>query len=139
MRLTLDLISFDFDDAAFASLWLDTEMHRWSRESHELLNLPGWGVLVSVKGETRLCGQSETEPATIVRLEMLDLDQLSESTRTHERSEPPGTHDRSTGRALLYGADAGGKPSVGKWKILYIDHETTRAEHSYFADDKDDQ
>lgn len=41
MRTTLDLRSFDvFEETAFAFLWLDTELHRWSREIHELLDLP---------------------------------------------------------------------------------------------------
>jgi uncharacterized protein DUF3564 len=89
MRITLDLRSFDdFDEAAFASLWLDTEMHRWSRESHEQLDLPKWGVVNLSPGETHLCGQTENDRIPLVRLEGLDLD-----------------------------------------------YETTRAEHSNFADD----
>lgn len=98
MRLTLDLNSFkDFGEAAFASLWLDTELHRWSRESHELLDLPKWGILVSTTGETQLCDQSETDPVPIVSLEKLRLDRFSESPQAHESSEPPGPHDRSSG------------------------------------------
>jgi hypothetical protein len=135
MRITLDLHSFDnFGRAAFASLWLDTEMHRWSRESHELLDLPKWGLLQSTSGETHLCGQSETTPVVIVRLERLNLDQPSGPKRTRDRNRSIAPHEQASGRAVIYGADAGEKPSAGRWRILYLDHETTQAEHGNFAD-----
>lgn len=135
MRLTIELNSFkDVGEAAFASVWLDTAMLRWSRESHELLDLPKWGIVVPATGETRLCDQSETAPHLIASLEKLDLDELAKSPHTHDFNEPPGPHDRSRGRALLHGCNET-KTSVGKWRILFIDRETTTAEHSNFADD----
>lgn len=136
MRVTLDLRSFDdFDEAAFASLWLDTEMHRWSRESHEQLDLPKWGVMNLSPGETHLCGQAENDRIPLVHLEGLDLDQPSELKPTHYCNRPRSPHEGASGRALMCGADAAKKPSVGRWSILYLDYETTRAEHSNFADD----
>ena len=137
MRLTLELKSFkDFGETAFASLWLDTRLWRWSRESHELLELPKWGIVVPAAGETHLCGQTESAPRVIACLENLNLDKLVSSTGTHDFNAPPGPHNQSRGRALLYELNnEEKKPSEGRWRVLFIDRETTVAERSNFTDE----
>jgi hypothetical protein len=134
MRITLDLYSFaHLSQAAYASLWLDTEMRRWSREGHELLELPKWGILELAPGVTLLCG--ETDNCPIVALEKLDLYSSVQLQRTGGRHSDAGPHEGASGRALMYLSDEEKKPPIGKWRILCVDHETIRAEHSNFADD----
>jgi hypothetical protein len=138
MRITLDIHSFDdFDKAAFASLWLDTPMRRWSREGHESLELPRWGILEWTPTETQLYGPSENEPELIVCLEKLDIYRIVAARQMDHCNLPPGLHGGASGRALLYDVKATNKPAVGRWRILYIDHETTQAEHSNFTDQVD--
>jgi hypothetical protein len=49
----------------------------------------------------------------------------------------PTPQEGASGRALMYQRDDENKPSIGRWRILCVDHETIRAEHSIFADDVD--
>jgi hypothetical protein len=97
MRVTVDIYSFDnLGQAAYASLWLDTEMRRWSRESHDLLELPKWGILELAPGVTLVCG--ETDTCHIVTLEKLDLYSSFQLQRTGDRpgdADPPGRGERS--------------------------------------------
>lgn len=136
MRVTVDIYSFDnLGQAAYASLWLDTEMRRWSRESHDLLELPKWGILELAPGVTLVCG--ETDTCHIVTLEKLDLYSSFQLQRTGDRPGDAGPQEGASGRALMYQRDDENKPSIGRWRILCVDHETIRAEHSIFADDVD--
>src|SRR5260370_2411448 len=113
MRVTLDIYSFDnLSQAAYASLWLDTEMRRWSRESHELLELPKWGILELAPGVTLVCGETDTCP--IVALEKLDLYSSVQLQRTGERHGDARPQEGASGRALMYQSDEENNPSTAR-------------------------
>ena len=62
----------------FALVWLDTLQQRWSRESHQGVDLPSWGEIRESNGQTVLCAPaSERALCTISGLVVTRRQEIS--------------------------------------------------------------
>lgn len=61
MRITVKLDQ-PTDPDRFAVLWLDLETHHWSREMHNGIDIPSWGLLRAAQGATLICAPDSTDP-----------------------------------------------------------------------------
>ncbi|RDU94695.1 DUF3564 family protein [Trinickia dinghuensis] len=68
MRLTILINGSDPTvNHDYAVLWLDTDEHVWSRESHDGIDLPPWGELRDEGGVTNLCAPTAEQPLCTLR------------------------------------------------------------------------
>lgn len=101
----------------YAVLWLDIEQQRWSRESHDGIELPAWGELRDADGVTTLCAPSADTPLCTLR--GLHVDR-----RQHvSKSQGDATWSREASHA----------PMSGFWRLQAVDRQAIRAEHELFA------
>jgi hypothetical protein len=123
MRVTVKLDSFDHaGSSAYAVLWLDRETRRWSREGHDTIELPSWGMLRSAADGTGICGAERDW--TILLLKGLTL-------------ESAGPLEGAQGKAE-YRAEEAAALEVGRWHVQCVDRDAIQAEHEVFADDQDE-
>ncbi len=100
----------------YAVLWLDTEEHVWSRESHDGIDLPAWGDVRDENGVIKLFPHSvDTPVCTLSGLRV----------------------DRDRGVAAAQGAaewSCTSKPSLigGLWRLQAVEKKSTRPENSVF-------
>ncbi|ACD20646.1 DUF3564 domain-containing protein [Paraburkholderia phytofirmans] len=119
MRLTVHLDTFDrAHPMAFAILWLDKDTRQWSREGHQGLDLPEWGMLHVDCGNTLVCGPDGSAPVCV--LEGLDL------------NDAEGPFEGETGRAQ-WCAERGRDLMSGHWHVQCIDTDQIAPEHGLFA------
>lgn len=102
----------------YAVLWLDTEQQRWSRESHDGVDLPEWGELRDADGVTALCAPSTEEPLCTLR--GLHVDRRQQVSK----SQGDATWSRAASHA----------PMSGFWRLQAVDRQAIRAENSLFAE-----
>lgn len=122
MRLTIHLDTFDrINPMAFAILWLDKDMRRWSREGHHGLDLPKWGALRVDCGNTLVCGPHDSRPFCV--LEGLDLNTAG------------GPFEGETGRTQ-WCANEGRTLMSGHWHVQCVDTGCVNPESSIFAGDE---
>jgi hypothetical protein len=101
----------------YAVLWLDIDQQRWSRESHDGVDLPAWGELHDTGGVTTLCAPSASEP--LCTLSGLHVDRRQQVSK----SEGDATWSCEVSHA----------PMNGFWRLQAVDRQAIRAEHSLFA------
>ena len=101
----------------YAVLWLDIEQQRWSRESHDGVDLPAWGELHDANGVTTLCAPSADQPLCTLRGLHVD--------RRQQISTAQG--DATWSREQSH------KPMSGYWRLQAVDRQPVHAEHSVFA------
>jgi hypothetical protein len=115
MRLT---IKIDRRDQAmqpsFAVLWLDTEEQLWSREAHQGIDLPTWGMVKDVEGAIALCSADSGE--AVCRLQGLSFDAIA----------PVAWSGR--GKALLASQQA-----EGDWRLQAVETGTVQPETRGFT------
>ncbi|MEA3122461.1 MAG: hypothetical protein QOH33_2039 [Paraburkholderia sp.] len=100
----------------YAVLWLDTEEHVWSRESHDGIDLPPWGDVHDENGVTQLCPHSGDTP--VCTLNGLRI-------------------DRNRGVAVAQGeaqwsCAAKPAPTGGLWRLQAVEKKSVRPENSVF-------
>ncbi|PLZ04152.1 hypothetical protein CY652_00225 [Burkholderia sp. WAC0059] len=120
MRLTI-LVNGP-DQAAhhdYAVLWLDTEQQRWSRESHEGIDLPEWGELHDTGSLTTLCAPGEDEPLCTLRGLHVDPD--------------PKRQFRSTAGDATWSCTPSHTLASGFWKLQAVDRMPVHAESALFS------
>jgi len=118
MRLTILINGSDPTvNHDYAVLWLDTEQHRWSRESHAGIELPEWGELRDAGEVTALCAPSADAPLCTLRGLHVD--------RHQQISTSQGDATWSSGRSPA--------PMNGYWRLQAVDRQPVRAEDSLFA------
>ncbi|MCP3727522.1 DUF3564 domain-containing protein [Paraburkholderia sp. CNPSo 3272] len=101
----------------FALVWLDTEEHRWSRESHEGVELPSWGEIRESGGQTALCAPGGDTPlCTIQGLCLTPRQQIgaAQGQATWSSSRSP-------------------TPVSGYWRLQAVDRGPVRAADALFA------
>lgn len=119
MRITVHLDTFNqLDPSSYAILWLDEQLHRWSREGHMGLTLPEWGTVRIRQTDTMICGPHDTRPLCV--LEGLGL--------AKHRAPCEG----ETGRAVWHG-EKSALPAAGHWHVQCVDEDTRQAEHGVFS------
>jgi hypothetical protein len=120
MRLTI-LINGPVVKHEFALVWIDLDQQRWSRESHEGVNLPSWGAVRTDNGETVLCAPRSDTPLCIIR-------GLNVSKRQEIHS---GHGDASwSDKGVSNGARS---EAAWQWRLQAVDHKSVRAANSLFA------
>lgn len=123
MRVTLHFDSFDrLAPGAWAIVWIDTDVGKWSREGHAGMEVPQWGRYRSTQGGTCLiAGEDGAEFCTI---DGLDL--------TAASGPFEGEHGRAQWRS---GAHA---PVYGDWHVQCVDETACVPEEGLFADEAED-
>ena len=116
MRLTV-LINGPVVKHEFALVWIDLDEQRWSRESHEGVNLPSWGAVRANNGETVLCMPQSEVPLCIMR--GLNLNKWQEICAGH------GDASWSENGAC--------NASTWQWRVQAVDRKSVRAANSLFA------
>ncbi|MFP6561361.1 DUF3564 domain-containing protein [Paraburkholderia sp. B3] len=118
MRLTILINGSDPTvNHDYAVLWLDTDQHRWSRESHDGIDLPEWGELRDTDGVTSLCAPLDTSPLCTLR-----------GLYVNRRQEISSAHGDAT-----WSCETTHSPMEGQWRLQAVDRQTIRAEHALFA------
>ncbi|MGN6230422.1 MAG: DUF3564 family protein [Trinickia sp.] len=120
MRITLHLDTFDTDPRAYAILWLDDGLLKWSREAHGGLTLPEWGPLRAEPSGTLICEPSGTRPLFL--LEGLQL------------GTQGGPFEGELGLVRQCTPDSS-NPTSGHWHVQCLDNENVAPECGLFADD----
>ncbi|PFH20644.1 DUF3564 family protein [Burkholderia sp. JKS000303] len=123
MRITLHLDTFACDNpSAYAILWIDTAMRRWSREGHAGMDLPVWGTLVREGGATLMTGPDDA--GALCWLDDFDLD------------APSGPFEGQAGIARWL-RDARQAPVPGAWRVQCVDDTAETPEHEIFTGDEE--
>ncbi|MFP3504824.1 DUF3564 family protein [Burkholderia sp. SIMBA_062] len=123
MRITLHLDTFACDNpSAYAILWIDTAMRRWSREGHAGMDLPAWGTLVHEGSATLMKGSDNLD---LCWLDDFDLD------------APSGPFEGQSGIARWL-RDARQAPVPGTWRVQWVDVTAETPEHEVFTGDEED-
>jgi hypothetical protein len=118
MRLTILINGSDPTvNHDYAVLWLDTDQRRWSRESHDGINLPEWGELRDADGVTSLCAPRDDAPLCTLR-----------GLHVNRRQEISSAHGDAT-----WSCKSSHRPMQGQWRLQAVDRKVVRAEHSLFA------
>jgi hypothetical protein len=100
----------------YAVLWLDTEEHVWSRESHDGIDLPPWGDVHDENGITKLCPHSGDTP--VCTLSGLRFD------RDRGVAAAQGEAEWScTAKHVLTG---------GLWRLQAVEKKSVQPENSVF-------
>jgi hypothetical protein len=119
MRLTILINGSDPTvNHDYAVLWLDTDEHRWSRESHQGIDLPAWGELHDAGNVTALCAPSEAEPLCTLRGLHVDRKQRISAT------QGDAAWSSASARAQM----------TGYWRLQAVDRQHVLAEHRLFGD-----
>jgi hypothetical protein len=105
----------------FALVWLDMEQKRWSRESHEGVDLPAWGEIRETDGELTLCAPEGELPLCEIR--GLSL------TRRQEISAAQGQ--------ATWPTDASQTRMSGYWRLQAVERGPINAEDALFAGHKE--
>ena len=117
MRLTIFINSSDPKvNHEYAVLWLDTDEHIWSRESHEGIDLPAWGEMHNENGMVTLCAPNKTIP--LCTLSGLSID--------HHQ------HIRTAYGAAAWSSLAKHELMDGHWRLQAVDRQAQAAENSMF-------
>jgi hypothetical protein len=118
MRITTRL-DYPAKHDAFAVLWLDTDSCLWSREMHDGVDIPSWGLLRFEPGATLICDQHAPDPlCALIGLDVNDAAHLAEE---------------QVGRAAWYGDPAPGL-QPDRWHVRCIDATQTNAENGVFGE-----
>ncbi|MEM5450693.1 MULTISPECIES: DUF3564 family protein [Paraburkholderia] len=118
MRLTILINGSDpAVNHEFALVWIDLDQKRWSRESHEGVDLPSWGDVRAGGDETVLCAPQTDAPLCIMR--GLSLNERQEVHSGHGDASWP---DNSACRETAW-----------QWRLQAVDRKSVRAANSLFA------
>ena len=118
MRLTILINGSDPTvNHDYAVLWLDTDQHRWSRESHEGIDLPKWGEMRDTNGVTSLCAPLDSAP-------LCTLSGL----HVNRRQEISSSHGDAT-----WSCESSHERMEGKWRLQAVDRQAVQAENALFA------
>jgi len=101
----------------YAVLWLDTDQRRWSRESHDGIDLPEWGEMRDTDGVTALCAPLNESPLCTLR-----------GLHVNRRQEISTSHGDAT-----WSCEASHAPMEGQWRLQAVDRLAVHAEHALFA------
>ncbi|WP_174908175.1 DUF3564 family protein [Burkholderia diffusa] len=124
MRITLHLDTFACDNpSAYAILWIDTAMGRWSREGHAGMDLPAWGTLVRDGSATLMTGPDNA--GALCWLDDFGLD------------TPSAPFEGQAGIARWL-RDARQAPVPGEWRVQCVDDTAEIPEHEIFTGDEED-
>jgi hypothetical protein len=116
MRLTILINGSDPTvNHDYAVLWLDTEQHRWSRESHQGFDFPPWGELRDVDGVTTICAPSTDAPLCTLR--GLHVDRKQRVSAAQGSAAWPSAPTRSP---------------TSYWRLQAVDRQPVHAEHGVF-------
>lgn len=116
MRLTILINGSDPTvNHDYAVLWLDTDEHVWSRESHDGIDLPPWGELRDDGDVTKLCAPTTDLP-------------LCTLSGLHVQSEFP-TAAQGGAQWSCAGKTA---RTDGVWRLQAVEKRTVNPEHSVF-------
>ncbi|MEZ2354641.1 DUF3564 family protein [Caballeronia sp. RCC_10] len=132
MRITIKLDAFERAATAYAVLWLDVDSGRWSRESHDRIEIPSWGTWQTAVNGTLLTDRDTHAP--LLLLCGLELNASAASRLSLPLQETHG------GRAdrLIVDENAATRPcDSGHWHIQCVDCEVIVAEHEIFSDEPD--
>ncbi|WP_322046451.1 DUF3564 family protein [Paraburkholderia sp. J67] len=118
MRLTI-LINHPerTTNSDFALVWVDTRQKRWSRESHQGVDLPSWGEIHESDGQIVLCAPASDRPlCTIGGLSV---------TRSQEIGPTRGE--------VIWPSNGAQARRPNYWRLQAVDRETICAADSLFA------
>lgn len=101
----------------YAVLWLDTDQQRWSRESHEGIDLPAWGEMRDSNGVTALCAPLDNSPLCTLR-----------GLHVNRRQEISSAHGDATWSCEISHAHM-----EGQWRLQAVDRQAVHAENALFA------
>jgi hypothetical protein len=120
MRLTILINGSDPTvNHDFALVWIDLDQKRWSRESHDGVNLPSWGEVRVAGEETALCAPQNDTPLCVMRgLSLSNAQEIQ-----------PGERN---GDARWSGNGAQGE-AAWQWRLQAVDRKTIRAANSLFS------
>jgi hypothetical protein len=118
MRITTRL-DYHAKHDAFAVLWLDTDSCLWSREMHDGVDIPSWGLLRFEPGATLIFDQHGPIPlCALIGLDGNDATRVAED---------------QVGHAVWYGDPAPGL-QPDRWQVRCVDVTQTKAENGVFAE-----
>ena len=116
MRITIKLDQ-PADPDAFAVLWLDLELHHWSREMHGGVNIPSWGLMRTAPDATLICDPDSPHAlCTLAGLDLEDRTRLVEGQSGH----------------VSWHCDANSGGGVDRWHVQCVEANSTEAEHELF-------
>ncbi|WP_277182929.1 DUF3564 family protein [Caballeronia sp. BR00000012568055] len=131
MRITLKLDAFsDAKTSDYAVIWLDQESGRWSRESHDGIELPSWGIWKPTENGTLLL-----PPDAGTLLFLLRGLRLGASPGFADRRD---SQAEQNGRVVCLRADMRNRSrlmSMGHWHVQCVDRDSIVAEHEIFSDE----
>jgi hypothetical protein len=118
MRLTILINGSDpAVNHEFALVWIDLDQQRWSRESHEGVDLPSWGEVRAEGDETVLCAPQTDAPLCVMR--GLSLSKRQEILLRH------GDASWSDNGACT--------ETAWQWRLQAVDRKSVCAANSLFA------
>jgi hypothetical protein len=118
MRLTILINGSDPSvNHDFALVWIDLDQQRWSRESHEGVDLPSWGDVRAHGDETVLCAPQNDTPVCIMR--GLGLNKGPEIGSDQGDASWADHHARNA--------------TSWQWRLQAIDRKSVHAANSLFA------
>jgi Protein of unknown function (DUF3564) len=116
MRITIKLDQ-PADPDAFAVLWLDLESRHWSREMHNGVEIPSWGLMRAAPGATLICDPDSPHPlCALTGLDLEDRTRLIEGQSGH----------------VLWYCDSNLGARLDCWHVQCIESESTEAENEVF-------
>jgi len=101
----------------FALVWLDTLQQRWSRESHQGVDLPTWGEIQASDGQTVLCAPASDRPLCTISGLIV--------TRRQEISATQGP--------AIWPSSVLQAQGTSHWRLQAVDRESICAADSLFA------
>lgn len=100
----------------YAVLWLDTDKHVWSRESHNGIDLPAWGDVKDERDGVKLCPHSVETP--VCTLSGLHVD--------------PDEHVATAQGTAEWSCTSTRAPMGGLWRLQAVEKKSVLPENSVF-------
>ncbi|WP_043284238.1 DUF3564 family protein [Paraburkholderia oxyphila] len=120
MRLTILINSPERTaNPHFALVWLDTRQKRWSRESHQGVDLPTWGEIQESDGQIVLCAPASDRPLCTISGLIVT-----------RRQEVSATHGQVIWPSSVLQAQT---QTPGYWRLQAVDRESICAADALFA------
>lgn len=116
MRITIKLDQ-PADPDAFAVLWVDLELHHWSREMHSGVDIPSWGLLRTAPSATFICDPDSADAlCTLTGLDLDDRTRLIEGQFGH----------------VVWHGESNLKVRLDRWHVQCIESDSIEAENEVF-------
>jgi hypothetical protein len=101
----------------FALIWIDLDEHRWSRESHQGVELPSWGDVYTEGCATVLSAPRAKSPLCIMQGLSVNRQQQVQSSQGDASWSSNGTSDLT----------------AWQWRLQAVERNAVRAEKAVFA------